>query len=332
MKTLKYFLIALLIPAFFLTSCKEDDDNNDDDAQPAFEILKDYLVAQDMDLDHIIKTAEGKKFVTGAPATDADVADWAAGYDILDIRNSDAFASGHIVGAKNVAFENLLTEAATATKPMLIVCFTGQTACFATSLLRLASYDAQALKWGMSGWNVKFDSWTAKCSDQADGDANWNFDAAPTASMYENPTFTSTATDGAAILMQQIENVFAEGFSANTASGTDVLGTPSAYFINNYFSEESNDFTDFGHIKEANRINPLLLSDNTYLGLNPDGKIVTYCYTGQTSAVITAYLNVIGYDAVTMTFGMNGLWNSSSAWSTNQWGGDSNPKELSYEE
>lgn len=332
MKTLKYFLIALLFPAVVLTSCKDDGDGGDD-AQPAFEILKDHLLAEDMDLNHIIKTADGVKFVTAAPDTDAEVAAWADAFTILDIRDADAFANGHIPGAKNIAFADILTEAAAAEKKMLIVCFTGQTACFATSLLRLAGYDAQALKWGMSGWNADFDSWTGNIGDIADGHANWSYEAtAP--SLFSDPVITSTSTDGATILMNQIEAVIAEGFGANAVKGADVLDNPSSYFINNYYSET--DYAGFGHISSATRILPLMLEDGSYLNLDPDGKVVTYCYTGQTSAVITAYLNVIGYDAVSLKFGMNGLNNSNGFWSSsanavNQWSVSSNPKDLSYE-
>lgn len=328
MKTLKYFLIALILPAFVLTGCKEDDDNGGEETKPAFEILKDYLLAEDMDLDHIIKTADGKKFVTGAPATAEEVEAWADGFHIIDIRQPDDWADGHIAGAKNVAFSDILTEAATATKPILVVCYTGQTACFGTSLLRLAGYDAQALKWGMSGWNAEFDSWSGKIGDIADGNTNWAYDAAPSNPVNSMPTISSTSTDGATILMQQIEAVVAEGFGPNTASGAEVLETPSAYHINNYFSEA--DYTGFGHIDGAYRIQPLVLTDDSYLALDPSAKNVTYCYTGQTSAVITAYLNVLGYDALSLTFGMNGLYNSNSQWATNQWGGDSNPKSLPF--
>ena len=34
---------------------------------------------------------------------------------------------------------------------------------------------------------------------------------------------------------------------------------------------------------------------------------------------MTAWLRVLGYDAYTMTFGMNGVYNSNPAWTTNQW-------------
>jgi 3-mercaptopyruvate sulfurtransferase SseA len=70
--------------------------------------------------------------------------------------------------------------------------------------------------------------------------------------------------------------------------------------------------------------------ENGINNLDASKHIVTYCYTGQTSAVITAFLNVLGYNASSLLFGMNGLWNDSPTWSTtvNQWGGDSNPKDL----
>ena len=95
----------------------------------------------------------------------------------------------------------------------------------------------------------------------------------------------------------------------------------SYYHINNYFI--STDFTIFGHIKGVYRINLVLLADNSYLGLDPTAttKVATYCYTGQTSAIVSAYLNVLGYNAFSTTFGMNGLWNQNPAWGTsvNKW-------------
>jgi rhodanese-related sulfurtransferase len=41
--------------------------------------------------------------------------------------------------------------------------------------------------------------------------------------------------------------------------------------------------------------------------IDPDKTVVTYCWTGQTSSMVTAYLNVIGYNAVSLKFGANGM-------------------------
>ncbi len=40
--------------------------------------------------------------------------------------------------------------------------------------------------------------------------------------------------------------------------------------------------------------------------LPTDKTIVVYCWTGQTSAQVVAYLRMLGYDAVSMYYGMNG--------------------------
>jgi hypothetical protein len=182
----------------------------------------------------------------------------------------------------------------------------------------------------MSGWNASTAGpWNSKIgSNLADGHTNWTYQGAPANLVFDEPTISTTLTDGEAILKQRVEAVVAAGFSAATASGSDVLNNPSQYFINNYFSE--GDYTGFGHINGAYRIFPLTLGDDSYLGLDPaaNAKVITYCYTGQTSAVMTACLRVLGYDAYTMTFGMNGIYNTNPSWATNQWGGDSNPKDL----
>ena len=144
--------------------------------------------------------------------------------------------------------------------------------------------------------------------------------------VYSDPAISSLSQDGATILKSRVELAVQEGFK--TVKNSDVLANPNNYFINNYFS--SADYTAFGHFDTANKILPLTLADNSYKGLNPapGAKIATYCYTGQTSAVVTACLRVLGYDAYSLSFGMNGLYHSNSAWTSNQWGVDSKPKNL----
>ncbi len=101
------------------------------------------------------------------------------------------------------------------------------------------------------------------------------------------------STDGGDILRQRIEAVIEGGFK--TAKGTDVLNNPGNYFINNYFGDT--DYGNFGHIKDAFRVKEeLMLEGNGYKGLDSDknAKVITYCYTGQTSAVVTAWLKFLG--------------------------------------
>ena len=337
MKKLKYLLIGfLLVPAIFLSSCDRGEDLNPENpiATPAFTLMKDYMIANDLDLNYIIDPGD-MKFVTAAPA-EADLATFLAKYYIMDIRKPADFGNGHIEGAHNVAFGDILTEADKANKQILVVCYSGQTACYATSLLRLYGYsNTQALKWGMSGWNsTTSGSWDNQIgSKPAEGNANWNYSSAPSTNVYNDPSISSLSQDGSEILLQRIEIVVAAGFK-NITNG-DVLAEPSNYFVNNYYN--TTDYNDFGHIANAYRVKEdLLLEGNGYLGMDPDknAKIVSYCYTGQTSAVLTAWLNVLGYDAYSLLFGMNGLYNTNDAWAINplntknQWGVGSHPKSL----
>jgi len=321
MKKLSLLLIALfLVPTLFLTSCDKGDDANNGGvtAEPTFTILSDYMVANSLDINNVITNPAGKKFVMAAPAAaDYDAADFKSKYYLMDIRSASAFAAGHIDGAINVAFGDILTQAANkGSKQILVICFTGQTACYATALLRMYGHpNAQALKWGMSGWSDNTDSWSAKVGNVGSESSNWSYGSAPSLNIYDDPVLSSLSTDGAEILKRRVEDVVAGGFK--TASNADVVASPSNYFINNYFNEA--DYAGFGHIAGANRILPLTVANGITNNLDPSGKIVTYCYTGQTSAVITACLNVLGYEAYSLTFGMNGLSHDSSHWSSNHW-------------
>ena len=321
MKKLSIYLIGLLlVPAFFLTSCDSGDDPGTTPvATPAFTLMKEYMVQNSTDVNNILTNTDGQKFVVAAPADIADVPGFLSTYYIMDIRSQTAFDGARLEGANRVDFANILTTAATTTKPILVVCYSGQTACYATALLRMYGYSStRALKWGMSGWNPNTaDSWNNSIGNHANGHNNWSSDIAPSNLTFDDPAISTSLTDGEAILKKRVEDAVAAGFGAATVSGTDVIANPGNYFINNYFSDT--DYAGFGHISGAYRVNPFTLGDDTYLNLNPDLEVVTYCYTGQTSAVLTATLRVLGYNAKSLTFGMNGMYNDNAAWTSNKW-------------
>lgn len=314
---MKLMVLFAIVPALFLSSCKKTAEE-----QNEFLTLKSYMVDNSLDLGNVITNADGAKFVIAAKeGTELE------GRYIVDIRSAADFAAGHIDGAVNYAFADILDAAAAAEaegKAPVVVCYTGQTACYATSLMRLAGYSStQALKWGMSGWSDQTDKWTPNVGDAAKDNANWTYDAEPALQAYSVPLVVTGEEGGDAILLARVKAVIAEGFKGVAAA--DVLAAPENYFVNNFFGEA--DYTGFGHVKGAYRINPLSLSSSVE-NLDPEATICTYCYTGQTSAIITAYLRVLGYDAVSLKFGMNALYNSNSAWAANQWGGDSNSKHF----
>lgn len=308
------FLFAF-VATFTFTGCKKDD-------TPAVEVneyalLSDQIKSSSLDLDKMLSS------LVLFPAAETDVA---TKY-IIDLRSATDYAAGHIANAVNVEFKNILSEASkAAAKPILVVCYTGQTSTYAVTLLRLYGYsDASALKWGMSGWNATFDKWTANCKDLKT-DANWNVDIVANIT-FESPKLVTGLTTGSEILKKRVEFVVAAGFKSITPA--DILANPSNYFINSYISAAH--YAGFGHIKGSYRINPLLITDGTINNLDPSKKIVSICYTGQTSGCITAWLNVLGYDAYSLLWGLNGLSYTNPFWTTpvvitNHWGFDSKSK------
>lgn len=75
---------------------------------------------------------------------------------ILDIRGTNDFNKGHIDGAVNVPFlavavpDNL--KMLPKDKKIVVVCYTGNTAAQAATILKMLDYDAVVLKYGMMGW------------------------------------------------------------------------------------------------------------------------------------------------------------------------------------
>lgn len=297
-KFLNYFLILAIVPVLVLSSCKKDEEETPPDApKGTFADLKTYLVDNDMDLPNILDA-----WITGA----SDI--YTAGLDnfyIMDIRAADDFNAGHIDGAVNTTLGTIVADAQGVTKPIIVVCYTGQGAGHATVALRLSGFaDAKVLKWGMSGWNETFaGAWQGGIGNAGIGHSNWSMNAVEENSTFSYPSWESTSTDGATILAERVAMMTEGGFSG--IGGIDVLSSPSDYFINNFWAQADVDY--YGHITSCYRVQPLTLENDEIAHLDPEGDVVTYCWTGQTSSMVTAYLAVLGYESISLKFGVNSM-------------------------
>lgn len=296
---------------FIIIGCS-DDTNPTGETSDSFTTLTDYLVENSLDISDVIDA--NKTWIISESSLASSLDD----YYIIDIRSSDKdengttdYQDGHINGAVYGTLGTILEVAADnpdPDKPIVIVCYTGQSAGHAVVALRLSGYtDARLLKFGMSSWNSDFDLWTGSTSDAGYSDDNWlgtsSINIIPNEDMLAFPTLTTNGSDGESILTEQVANLLSNGFKGITSS--DVLLDPESYFINNYWTED--DVNAHGHITGAYRIKPLTLSGNEIKYLDPNQTIVTYCWTGQTSSMMTAYLNVLGYDTKSLKFGVNSM-------------------------
>ena len=292
----RYILVLLAVAALFISGCSEDYTSPEDGTKS--ETLRNYLVANDMDLPDMISSwLIAADVLHGNEST----------YYIMDIRSEELYNEGHVPSAVLSSLAGILADAASSDgKQIIVACKTGQTAGHAVIALRLSGYsDAMVLKFGMSSWNSDFDNWTGNTGNIASGHDNWIDPPGNIAASTEHdyPSFSASATDGAGILAERVAAMLAGGFKGIIAS--DVLTTPSGYFINNYWL--ASDVTTYGNIIGANRINPMSLNNGTLKNNDSGATVVTYCWTGQTSSMITAYLTVLGYDATSLKFGANGM-------------------------
>ncbi|HUT43487.1 MAG TPA: rhodanese-like domain-containing protein, partial [Desulfobacterales bacterium] len=196
-----------------------------------------------------------------------------------------------------------------------------------TSLLKLAGYsNAKSLKFGMTSWHSDFDSWSGNVSNYYFTFLETTENSKPAEGDLEE--INTGFENGEDILDARIDAMYTAGFGAYAIDATMVTNNPSNYYIVNYWP--NSEYLNPGHIPGAFNYIPgqsLKLSSDLKT-LPTDKTIVVYCYTGQTSAFVSAYLGVLGYDVKSLKFGANSMFTGnlpSSNWTTG------NIKDYTYE-
>ena len=241
---------------------------------------------------------------------------------IIDYRSATDFASGHLTGAVNISLGNLISKIDDGTIPtdktILNVCYTGQTASHATAVLNMLDYEAKNLLWGMCGVTTSSSvNGTDKWSGQIAADefaTQLVSDAETLTTENDFPTLNTGETTADEIIKARFTAYLnSKGGSWATITASTVFENPDNYFIINYWPEI--EYLDPGHIPGAYQFTPKSsLKKSTQLKYLPTNKqIVIYCYSGQTSAQVAAYLQIIGYNAYSLLYGVNGFaYNSLS--------------------
>ena len=316
MKKLNFYFISLLLSsAFLLYSCgngqqaTEETSNTEQTEEVAVnetQILVDYLEANGNFINSKKVPAMIKSKEVHANLDNPK-------YLIVDIRGTKDFNKGHIAGADNIKMKELILYfendiVATDYDKIAIVCYSGQTASYSTSVLRLLGYDnVYAMKWGMASWTMPYgDKWLSHVSnDFADQIVT---DAGTKGAAGELPTLTTGQTNPKAILKMRAKEALNTKFKSVLVKAPALFENGSDYYINNYWPAPK---YEAGHIPGAIQYQPKKSLDTKVdlLTLPTDKKIVTYCFTGQHSAFVTAYLRVLGYDAYSLSFGANSFMN-----------------------
>lgn len=298
------FLFSFIVLSFVLISCSEENTNEPVNVVEADELIK-YLEGTGGDyinvtMNNIAPASEVKQNVTADPTK----------YFVMDIRDTATFAKGHIAGAVNVQFKDIWTYFKTndMTKytKIYMVCYSGQSAAYATGLLRLGGYaNVYSMKFGMASWHTDFSA-TWKNGIGNGGQAYLKQDVVEKPAMGSLPTLNTGKTTGKEILEARIAQLFTEGFPS--VKQDVVIGNLANYFVMAYWSLA--DYSDPGHLQGAPCYVPKSdLKLATSLKTIPTNKTVAiYCYTGHTAAYAAAFLKVMGYDVKSISFGGNAMF------------------------
>ncbi len=299
-------LMSLLILTMFVFMASCSDDTNNPTTKKESEILIEYLEGAvggdyiNVTMNNIVPASEVKTNITADPSK----------YFVMDIRDAATFAKGHIVGAVNVPFKDILSyfknnDMSKYTK-VYMICFSGQSAAYATGLLRLAGYNnVFSMKFGMAAWHSDFmPTWKNAVGNAAASIITQDDVAKPVKG--ELPTLTTGKSDAKEILNARIEQAFADGFPS--VSKDVVIGNLNNYFIAAYW--QLADYKDPGHLPGAPCYVPKtdLKSTENLTTLPTNKTIAIYCYTGHTAAYAAAFLKVMGYDVKSISFGGSAMF------------------------
>lgn len=238
---------------------------------------------------------------------------------LLDIRSADDYAKGHIEGTTNVPWAQWAEPDSLSSYPkdktIVVVCYTGHTAAEAVGGMRMLGYDAIALRGGMMGWTQSGSTQQVVASLEGASDSVVNTPpSAPAASTTSSGPLTTPSDDLYQTIASTANSVMStmptSGDDANYVVSVDTLKTmmaDTAQMQDLYLLDirSKDDYQTVGHIEGATNIpfKDLGAADNLKM-LPKDKKIIVICYTGNTAAQATMILNILGYDASVLKYGM----------------------------
>jgi len=229
---------------------------------------------------------------------------------IVSIRSAADYAKGHIPGAVNITFGDLTTLPED--EEILVYCYTGQSGSAAVALLGVLDYDVQNLLHGMSSWSTDPDVFVSRFSAEAQGNFKVETTANTTTMTYDFPEIeNTTSTDEDAIIKAAVVTVSPKYITASDLN-LKIAEDEDMTIIS---LRSAADYTT-GHVPGAINIAFASLTDNLSK-IDPDSPVYVYCYTGHTAGQAMGLLNLLGYDAYSLKFGMCS-WTTDTAVNMNK--------------
>ncbi len=221
---------------------------------------------------------------------------------ILDVRQPDAYAEGHLVGAINIPYGPAVAEALEQIPddvPLYINCYTGQTSSQVVALLNIAGKYATNIQGGFNNGISKAEGYEKYITLD---------EATLPEEVYEvDPSIKAAITD---YFNEAVSNTF-KYFNFPPESLIELVDAESEdYTILSVRRAE--DFAA-GHIAGAINIPFGVGMQESFSTIPTDKPVIVNCYTGQTSSQTLAVLRMLGFEAYSLSGGVGSV-ESGAGW------------------
>ncbi|MFP4151760.1 MAG: rhodanese-like domain-containing protein [Alkalispirochaeta sp.] len=301
MKKILLLLVGIALLAMLFVGCGEEEATATPEEESSEEAVADESAesefsAREFVTDYFNDLENGNKIFP----MDEFVEKVRAGEDlfVVDIRRAEDYEEGHVEGAVNVPWgTSAMWEAMPyipQDQPVYVHCYSGQTAGQALITMRMAGIEAYSVN---SGWNLgisRVDGYEEIVETEPNElDRSTTYDVPDevmeTIQSYYESTFDLNGT------------TFANRFiSAEDANAILQAEDDSAMFISMCRPD------DYAKERIPTSINiPYGPNWNEAIaGLPTDKKLIVHCYSGQGSNQLVVLLNLLGYDAVSLLYGI----------------------------
>lgn len=222
---------------------------------------------------------------------------------IIDIRQPDVYAEGHVTGAVNIPWGSALASQMNLIPQggvIYIYCYTGQTAGQAVGILNVAGIQARSVRYGFVRGISTVEGYEAAIDADEVVIAQMAHDIDPA---------IQAAVD------TYYGNLGAAPFKSNIIASSDAAAILAA-------GDESVQFVDIrkaedyakGHIEGAMSLPYSGGLQGSFADLPADKKLIVNCYSGQTAGQTVAILKLLGYDAASLKHGMGTGKTGDTGW------------------
>ncbi len=235
-------------------------------------------------------------------------------YFVVSVRAAGDYAKGHVPGAINIPWRTIAQKESIDKLPadgkkIAVYCYTGHTGQVSCTVLNALGFEAYNMKFGMMAWTtdptVRVQTAFSEETDAHDYAVETK--ANTPSKTYDLPSFDNTDSDKDEDIILAAANAYVSVKAPVTSAAAlhalitdnDTSNDPQIVSV------RKAEHYAIGHIPGAINIywKDIAKTENLKK-LDPNRPIVVYCYTGHTGQIGATVLNMLGYDALNLKFGI----------------------------